>query len=47
MKICSVCNISKSLDEYIWKSVKKGIKHSRCKSCMKEYRKNYYDRGKI
>lgn len=45
MKICTTCNISKPIEDYIWKNIKKGKKHSKCKDCMKEYRKNYYDNG--
>lgn len=45
MKICVECKTSKPFEEYIWKNAKQGKRHSRCKACMKEYRKKYYENG--
>lgn len=41
-KVCSVCDIEKSLDDfYAFPSGKFG-REARCKDCRKEYAKNYY-----
>jgi hypothetical protein len=43
MKCCSKCNIDKDIEEFRWKSKAKGIRHARCKDCMKAVEKKYYD----
>ena len=42
MKRCTSCRLSKDVSEYFIKNSKSGLLHSQCKSCYKEYRKNYY-----
>ena len=42
-KKCSNCKETKSVDEFNWKNKQKGIRNSRCKSCIKLYRKSYYE----
>jgi protein-arginine kinase activator protein McsA len=41
-KICSVCKEEKDIIFFNWKSKKDNKKHSRCKSCQKEFDKRYY-----
>jgi len=45
MKVCSNCKEEKDLDEFNWKSKAKGIKQSRCKTCYREYNRDYYHAG--
>lgn len=41
-KICCVCNIEKSVNEFNFKTKKNNIYQSRCRSCQKIYHDNYY-----
>jgi hypothetical protein len=34
-KTCVGCNESKPLDDFTWKSIKRGLKHSRCRECTR------------
>lgn len=43
MKICTKCNKEKNEFEFDWKNKSKGIRHIKCKPCMKIYRKFYYE----
>jgi len=45
--ICTKCNIDKPEDEFQFKYKLKGVKRKQCKSCVKEYRKKYYDENRI
>lgn len=42
MKKCSSCLAHKHISEFFVKNSDTGRLHAQCKSCYKEYRKNYY-----
>jgi len=44
--LCNKCSIDKSEDEFQFKNKKKGVRKKQCKSCIKEYRKKYYDENR-
>jgi hypothetical protein len=45
-KVCTKCEIEKPLDEFCNHKGKSDGKTSRCKSCIKEDKKNYYDENR-
>ena len=42
VKTCSKCRQEKPIDEFPWRSKAKGLRQYRCKTCYKEYAKQYY-----
>src|SRR5437879_5740141 len=44
-KICGRCGLEKSIDEFGFRYVKLGIRHSWCKSCFVEYKRLWYERN--
>lgn len=47
MKICCICKKSKTLGEFSFKNKTKEIYSSECKSCHKEYNKNWYNKNSV
>lgn len=45
-KICRTCKIEKSIDDFLWRNKKKGLKHNECSLCYKITRKKSYDNNK-
>jgi hypothetical protein len=45
-KICGRCDIEKPIDEFGFRYVKLGIRHSWCKSCFVEYKRLWYERNR-
>ena len=43
MQTCTKCDETKSVEEFSWRSIKKGIRHRRCKACHKKYRHKHYN----
>lgn len=41
-KVCNVCGIEKSLEQYSWRNKKKGWRHGHCKTCHSAYRRQHY-----
>lgn len=41
-KICSVCEESRFLSDFAWRSKEKGTRHSGCKICHRKHRNDYY-----
>lgn len=46
MKVCSTCEELKSIDSYHADRSKKDGRSGRCKSCVKKYRREYYQKNK-
>jgi hypothetical protein len=46
MKVCSKCNIEKENDEFTFRKDTKRFE-SQCKTCVKEYLKNYYKNNSV
>ncbi len=42
-KICGRCGIQKPVDDFGFRDVKLGIRHSWCKSCFVEYKRVWYE----
>lgn len=42
-KTCSKCGEQKDIEDFAWKLKSKGKRQSRCKSCYREYCRNYYN----
>jgi hypothetical protein len=45
-RICVACGATKPIEDYHVKSKATGARHSRCKSCMREYSKQHYEANK-
>jgi hypothetical protein len=45
-KICTTCLIEKPLDEFRRKAAGRPGRQARCKSCDKDYRRQYYEANK-
>ena len=45
--ICKKCNDDKSEDSFSFKNKAKDIRQLRCKSCITEYRKEYYELNRV
>src|SRR5207245_10656664 len=41
-RICGRCGMEKSIDEFGFRYVKLGVRHSWCKSCFVEYKRVWY-----
>ncbi len=46
LKICSKCEVEKDIEEFSWDNKAKGYRQSWCKSCMNEYKKQWYQDNK-
>jgi hypothetical protein len=46
LKKCNFCDVEKPIDEFKWMSRDGLLRFPRCKTCEKEYRKNYYEKNK-
>lgn len=46
MKRCNFCESDKPEDEFAWRSKSRGIRVSKCKSCVNKYNKGHYQRNK-
>lgn len=45
-KTCSVCGLTKDEDEFNWKVKAKGRRNTKCRSCEKEWKKQYVRENK-
>src|SRR5213596_4286468 len=45
-KVCGRCAIEKPIDEFGFRYVERGIRHSWCKGCMAEYKSAWYERNR-
>src|SRR5439155_13066349 len=45
-KICGRCAIEKPIDQFGFRYVERGIRHSWCKGCMTEYKSAWYERNR-
>ena len=45
-KVCIKCKLEKLIKDFPWKQKSKGIRHSRCFTCHREYQKEYYYKNK-
>ena len=45
-KVCCICLIDKSIEEFSFKNKNKGTFQSQCKECKKVYHNNYYRNNK-
>ncbi len=45
LKTCGRCGIAKPIDEFGFRYVELGIRHSWCKSCFVEYKHAWYERN--
>ena len=46
LKICSKCKVEKDIEKFSWHTKSKGYRRSYCKSCGKEYMKQYRQENK-
>src|SRR6267143_7249487 len=44
-KICGRCGLEKPIDEFGFRYVKLGIRHSWCKDCFVDYKRLWYERN--
>src|SRR6266702_793719 len=45
-KVCGRCASEKPIDEFGFRYVDRGIRHSWCKGCMAEYKSAWYERNR-
>lgn len=45
-KVCNICKLLKSVDEFHFKDKKKGYRRDRCKTCAATYHKAHYEQNK-
>ena len=45
-RVCGRCAIEKPIDEFGFRYVQRGIRHSWCKGCMAEYKSAWYERNR-
>jgi hypothetical protein len=43
MKVCDVCRIEKDDEEFNWRWKNLGVRAGTCRSCRKEYNKEYFN----
>lgn len=43
---CNKCKLNKLENDFVFKSKIKGIRHTICKVCQREYKKKYYEKNK-
>lgn len=46
MKVCSWCKLEKPEEDFAFRNKSEGIRRAQCKSCIKEWDKNYWASGK-
>jgi hypothetical protein len=46
MKICTACQVEKSVDDFGWRNRVKEIQLARCKNCVANYQRNHYQLNK-
>lgn len=46
MKICTLCNVEKSKNEFAWQNKEKNILQSACRLCRKQIDKNFWKNNK-
>lgn len=42
-QVCTGCGIAHPLDQFSWRSKKRGVRHTICKACHAVYRRQHYE----
>lgn len=45
-KICGRCGREKSISEFVFKDIDEGVRHSWCRECFAEYKREWYQRNR-